>query len=50
MVHQKNFEDPVGGKNKSRSVADGWQDEGADEHNEMKTTWVSGACIEGRWP
>ena len=49
MVHQKNYEDPVGGeKNRSGSVADGWHNEGADDHSEKKTTWVSGACIEER--
>ena len=50
MVHQKNYEDPEGGKkNKSGSVADNWHDEGADDYSEKKTTWISQACIEGRW-
>ena len=40
----------MGGKIKSGSVADGWHDEVADGHSEKKTTSVSGACTEGRWP
>ena len=49
VVHQKIYEYPVGGKkNKSGSVADGWQHERADDHSEKKTAWVSGTCIKGR--
>ena len=51
MVYQKNYEDSVGAlKNQSGSAADGWDDERTEDHSEKKTIWVSGACIEGRWP
>ena len=40
----------MGGKKKqSGSAPDDWHDERTENHSE-KTIWVSGACIEGRWP
>lgn len=49
MVNQKKYKDPVSGKNKSGRVADGFNDEGAEDQSENKT-WVSEACIKGRSP
>lgn len=47
MVHPKNFEGPVGGKDKSGSVTDGRHDEKADDYYEKKTAWISGVFFEG---
>ncbi len=47
MVHQKNYEGPLGGKkDKSGSIADGRPHKETDDHSERKTARISGTCFE----